>query len=77
MVFVNEKYFKSFTHVRVTDCARCGEDHGDLHMLHFKNPPVLSEEAFTHYAICPNSGEPILMKIVADEDNPPKQIKPH
>ena len=49
----------SFGTVNVSKCARCGLDHGGLDMMKFTNPP----EFATHYSVCPETGEPILMKI--------------
>ncbi len=40
------------------DCARCGEAHDQIEVKAFTNAP---DEA-SHFAICPTTGEPILVK---------------
>jgi hypothetical protein len=43
----------------VRGCARCGGDHPKLEFKKFKNPCIER----THWALCPTTGEPILMRI--------------
>lgn len=43
----------------VVCCARCSRDHLGLAFLMFKNPPP----NHTHWATCPETDEPILMRI--------------
>jgi len=45
-------------HMPVKTCARCGEDH-IITFRRFKNPI----DRFTHWALCPNTNEPILLEI--------------
>ncbi len=52
-------------------CARCGEDHlQDISFTAFRVPvrEVDGEEPgkllFTHWALCPTSGEPLLMIVI-------------
>ncbi len=40
------------------NCARCKGDHGGLTFTEFTNP---SNSMFTHWCMCPTSGEPILL----------------
>jgi hypothetical protein len=48
----------------VRSCARCGEDHEKLTFQPFKRAVEPgSSEALTHWAMCPNHDEPILMYI--------------
>lgn len=49
-------------------CARCEANHGDLTFQTFRIP--LHEEGllFTHWATCPTTQEPILMRFIATED---------
>jgi hypothetical protein len=48
-------------------CARCGEDHHIENWQKFDRPVELESEApLTHWAICPTSGQPILMRITDD-----------
>jgi hypothetical protein len=37
-------------------CGRCGKAHDNLEFVKFKRP----HDEFTHWASCPNTGEPIL-----------------
>lgn len=53
------------TKTSVKKCARCGEDH-ELEFQKFAAPV----EGFTHFATCPKSGEPLLMKEEAAPDKP-------
>lgn len=48
----------------VTSCARCHEDHPGLTFRPFANPISLPSTApLTHWAICPGTGEPIVLRI--------------
>ena len=49
-------------HIDVGRCARCGQDH-KLPFHRFENPP----EYCTHWAICPNTFEPVLLRIEPTE----------
>ena len=55
--------------VDVKACARCGEDHKALVFLAFDEPV----DEFTHWALCPKGGQPVLLQITAtfDGDGPP------
>jgi hypothetical protein len=50
--------------VIVKSCARCGEDHTYLEFKLFTEPMVIAEITFTHWAVCPVTKEPILMRII-------------
>lgn len=43
-------------------CARCGGNHRNLKVKKFKNPP--KETAFSHWAKCPKTNDPILIMVV-------------
>ena len=43
----------------VGNCARCGKDHKALTFLRLGRP--IDED--THWSICPETGEPILLRI--------------
>ena len=46
----------------LTKCARCGGTHENLLFRKLRRPHVDGlNEAWTHWALCPVSGEPILM----------------
>lgn len=56
---------KSWITTSVKNCARCGKNHKDITFMRFKNPPT----THTHWSMCPNANEPILMKMVDDKDD--------
>jgi len=55
----------------IGNCARCGSDHDGLEFTPFARPVVLARSAgiaaVTHWALCPVTGEPIMLHIVSDE----------
>lgn len=68
---------KKIPGVNIIHCARCGENHDGLDFLPFTEPveydPVSKvilhcEIQFTHWALCPTTGEPILMQVLDDTD---------
>ena len=50
---------------KIIHCARCGEDHINIEAKKFTQPVLEdapSEKAlYTHWALCPTNGEPILV----------------
>jgi hypothetical protein len=46
--------------VDVKDCARCQEDHLNLEFSKLRIP----SNSWTHWASCPNTMEPIMLKLV-------------
>ncbi len=50
--------------IDVVNCARCEENHTNLSFSRFTNAPKKS--LYTHWALCPTNGEPILMWIEDD-----------
>jgi len=60
------KEASSFSTV-ITNCARCGETHQEIKMVSFRRP-IMTESgpAWTHWATCPTTGEPILCNIEMD-----------
>ena len=48
--------------VKVSSCARCLGDHDSVTFQPFTTPP----EGFTHFGLCPENKEPILMVVVLD-----------
>jgi hypothetical protein len=50
--------------VKVTGCARCGKTHKNLKFKPFDK----KFRDFTHWVLCPNSLDPILLKIVTTPD---------
>lgn len=50
----------------IVGCARCGGDHS-LRFTEFVQPLVLGEHILTHWAPCPTTGDPILMRFVEVE----------
>jgi len=49
------------TVVDIKKCARCGQDHDKMSFLKFTRPP--QEGHYTHFCVCPQTLEPILMTI--------------
>lgn len=49
----------------VENCARCGGNHSDLRFFSFGKEPEQMHDVYQRWAICPESGNPILM-IVQD-----------
>lgn len=51
----------------IKNCARCGEDHPDVQIatafLRPFAPPEANGKAWTHWTICPVSGDPILIMV--------------
>ena len=45
--------------IRVVDCARCQGIHDSVPFYKFGAPPSFA----THWAMCPNSEDPILMEV--------------
>lgn len=47
----------------VKHCARCGQDHDDLHYKKFVNP-IYDDDGteWGWWATCPTTGDPILMR---------------
>lgn len=44
-------------------CARCGKDHR-VRFKELQRPMVAGDSTLTHWAICPTTGEPIMMRFV-------------
>jgi len=49
---------KNYINIQVNACARCGGDH-NLAFRQFER-----KSKYTHWAMCPQSSEPIVLKIV-------------
>lgn len=47
----------------VSNCARCGDTHEVEFREFAKNSIGLDEDVLTHWGMCPNLNEPILMRI--------------
>lgn len=61
--------------IDVRGCARCGSAHDNLKVHRFENPA----DEFTHWATCPNTKDPILIKFIEtapDEVAAPKSAAP-
>lgn len=59
----------------VGNCARCRENHEGLVFRKLRRP-VSSEQ--THWATCPTTGEPIILRIMPDNTTrglPPRKVK--
>jgi hypothetical protein len=55
--------------VTVTGCARCGKNHRMKFKQFRRNVDGLmaGKNKATHFAICRNSGEPVIMAVTEDE----------
>lgn len=43
------------------NCSRCGGEHRGLIFKPFTRPPEDEDPPITHFAMCPENGEPILI----------------
>jgi len=60
-----------FTWYGLESCSRCGENHSNLDFKKLGNPIIVGdnkEYEFNYWGICPNTNEPVLMKISSLED---------
>lgn len=46
----------------ILNCARCGRDHRNLNFKKF----IVPIEEYTYWSTCPETGDPILMKLNED-----------
>lgn len=58
--------------ISVNSCARCQKDHSDLRFFEFIIPIKCGEETMTHHGRCPNTKEPILLRIEVSDTEIPK-----
>jgi hypothetical protein len=64
---------KTITVKHLLNCARCTGEHQDLVFKEFHIPILVGkDDPLTHFAICPVTGEPILLsvRVVADDSSP-------
>lgn len=54
--------------VTINNCARCGGTHEKLEFQQLTRPMVESKN--THWAMCPVVHEPIMLRVVADDEQP-------
>lgn len=52
---------KTRTH-DIGKCARCGRDHSQLQFIEL----LIPQDEFQYWAMCPITGEPILMQVIPD-----------
>jgi hypothetical protein len=45
----------------IDGCARCGQEHRNIEAKQFEDPPKIGGVTFTHWVMCPNSQDPILL----------------
>lgn len=45
--------------LKIDTCARCNKDHLAVEFHRFRNPPM----TYTHWGVCPETKEPILMYV--------------
>jgi len=46
--------------LELSSCPRCGQDHGRVAFRHLER----SNPSHTHWAICPKTGEPVMLVIM-------------
>lgn len=49
--------------LNVSGCGRCGGIHTELSFVPFINPILIGPVKRTHWALCPATGEPLMMHI--------------
>ena len=49
---------------KITSCARCGNDHEGIIYRKLTNPMLAGGVILTHWALCPELGEPIMMYFI-------------
>lgn len=54
--------------INIKACARCGGDHAELEFAPFTLPLIIGPFARTHWALCPKTGEPIIVNVIGDKD---------
>ncbi len=53
----------------IGNCARCGQDHKDLEFKLFTDAIEDTDGTiWSHWALCPTNGEPILLKVTQTDD---------
>lgn len=53
----------------IVNCARCGGSHDEIEATQFRTPfapPEAAPVVWTHWALCPTSGDPILFQVAED-----------
>jgi len=58
---------KTVTVQGIKNCARCQQEHTDMKFSPFNIPIRLGNRRYTHWTICPNTKEPIILEVVNDE----------
>lgn len=53
----------------IDNCARCGDDHADVVFKKLRRPieDADGNTLYTHWAPCPYTCEPILMRVIVEE----------
>ena len=59
---------------KITSCARCGNDHEGITYRRLTNPLVVGNTIFTHWTLCPDLDEPIMMYFVGIEEEEVKVV---
>lgn len=47
--------------VNLAHCGRCHKPHDELQLKRFVYAPIVGGTTLTHWTLCPETGEPILM----------------
>lgn len=51
--------------IEISNCARCGKTHR-VEPYQFRRPVEINNETFWHYANCPETNQPVLIKMITD-----------
>lgn len=51
----------------VQNCARCDGDHKSLSFKEMRSPIECGSVDLTHWAVCPVTGDPVLLRIIEEE----------
>ena len=55
---------KSLPKLNVTNCARCGKNHDGIEFKKLKKPAIADKTVYRYFAHCPETKEPLLMRIL-------------
>lgn len=45
----------------IEQCPRCGHEHRNLHAWPFAVPPMMDDQMWSHWAMCPETNEPVML----------------
>lgn len=45
----------------IPECPRCGKKHANLHAVPFGIAPLMDDQMWSHWAMCPETHEPVML----------------